>query len=397
MHDKSLTPSTWATIDIARTDSGPWQAVVVGAGPAGALAARELARRDFRVLLVDKAKFPRYKVCGGFLGAAALALLRECGLADLLERLGACPTTTLRIYAGERQAQVQLSAGYSISRETLDTALVEEAIAAGAEFIDGTTARTSGDAEQVRMVSLRQGTHRANIETHLLLAADGLTGKLLQDDKERFAPTIDPQARIGVGAIFDSPDAEFAPGTIHMIYGAGGYLGLVRLEDGRLNAAAAFNADYVRSAGGPAQAAARHLSEAGLPQPAAMMHQHFCGTPALTRVRRHLSGSRLLALGDATGYIEPFTGEGMTWALMSARAVAPIAAAAIEQWRPEIGGVWERCHRHKIRRRQRACRIITALLRRPGMSRATVGLLARMPWLARPAVRSVEKELKFAG
>ena len=60
-----------------------WEAVVIGAGPAGAVAARELAHQGLSVLLVDKARFPRRKVCGGCLNAAVLMLLEQIGLGDL--------------------------------------------------------------------------------------------------------------------------------------------------------------------------------------------------------------------------------------------------------------------------------------------------------------------------
>ena len=74
-----------------------WDAIVVGAGPAGAMAARELARTGISVLLVDRARFPRYKVCGGCLNPRALRLLRKAGLGGLMARLGAVPLTKLRV------------------------------------------------------------------------------------------------------------------------------------------------------------------------------------------------------------------------------------------------------------------------------------------------------------
>ena len=63
------------TLDAAAASRRVWDAVVVGAGPAGAMAARELAGRGAAVLLVDKARFPRYKTCGGGLVGASLAEL----------------------------------------------------------------------------------------------------------------------------------------------------------------------------------------------------------------------------------------------------------------------------------------------------------------------------------
>lgn len=78
-----------ATLEVGEAGRRIWDAIVVGAGPAGALAARELARWHCSVLLVDKAVFPRSKVCGCCLNGRALAVLREADLGHLPATLGA--------------------------------------------------------------------------------------------------------------------------------------------------------------------------------------------------------------------------------------------------------------------------------------------------------------------
>ena len=94
-----------------------WDAAVVGAGPAGAMAARELARRGAAVLLVDRARFPRYKVCGGCLNPRAVRVLQRAGLGELVGRLGAVPLTTLRLAARGAHADIPLPPGAGLSRE----------------------------------------------------------------------------------------------------------------------------------------------------------------------------------------------------------------------------------------------------------------------------------------
>ena len=74
-----------------------WDVLVVGAGPAGAVAAHELARRGARVLLADRVDFPRGKVCGGCLSVRGLGVLNQLGLGDLPKRLGAVPLTHARL------------------------------------------------------------------------------------------------------------------------------------------------------------------------------------------------------------------------------------------------------------------------------------------------------------
>jgi flavin-dependent dehydrogenase len=179
----------------------------------------------------------------------------------------------------------------------------------------------------------------------------------------------------------DGPDF-YAPGTVFMAHGPAGYVGLVRLEDGRLNVAAAFDADALRSAHAPAAVAGRVLREVGWPVPAGLADLPWRGTPALTRRVAHPAGERVLAVGDAAGYVEPFTGEGMAWALGSARAVVPLALRAVRGWRPAIAAAWAN-QRRAAARQQRLCRTVAWLTRRPALARAVFGLLGRAPWAAR--------------
>ena len=115
-----------------------YDAVVIGAGPAGAVTARELARRGCSVLLVDKAHFPRPKVCGCCVNGAAVKTLARLGLGSVLAN--GVPLHDVRIAAGRRSARVKLPCGVALSREAFDFALVREAIAAGVVFRDGVSA-----------------------------------------------------------------------------------------------------------------------------------------------------------------------------------------------------------------------------------------------------------------
>ncbi|MBC7772886.1 MAG: FAD-dependent monooxygenase, partial [Pyrinomonadaceae bacterium] len=85
-----------------------WDAIVIGAGCAGSVIARELSLAGRSVLLVDKAVFPRAKVCGCCLNAAALALLSRIGLGDLASSLGAAPLLSVSLAAGRAAATLAI-------------------------------------------------------------------------------------------------------------------------------------------------------------------------------------------------------------------------------------------------------------------------------------------------
>jgi flavin-dependent dehydrogenase len=369
-----------------REAAGPWDAVVVGAGPAGALAARELARRGRSVLLVDRAAFPRDKVCGCCLNARALATLRAVGLGELPARCGAIPLSQVRLAARGCGAILPLPGGAALARRRLDAALAEAAVEAGAVFLPGTQAALAGLAAGGRSVVLRRGEEEVRATARVVLAAGGLGSRLLADEPGLQARPGEG-SRIGAGAVAEAAPDFYAPGTIFMACGTGGYAGLVRLEDGRLDVAAALGPALVRRAGGPGAAVEGILAEARYPPVPGLAGLDWRGTPALTRRPERTAGERLFVLGDAAGYIEPFTGEGIAWALDSAAGLAPLAARACREWAPDLADEWAALHHRRVARRQRLCRAVAGFLRYPELMRVAIGVLAWAPVLAWPLIR----------
>jgi flavin-dependent dehydrogenase len=343
---------------------------VVGAGPAGAVAAASLARSGRKVLLVDRARFPRDKVCGGCLQPSALLALERGGLGGLVERAGAVPLRELVLHAGRGAARVRLEGGAAVSRRALDAALVEAAAAAGAEVREGIRARLGASPGEVELEGL--GTVRAA----LVLDATGLAGGLSGVARPRRGSLV------GAGTVLDG--GPVPPGTVRMASASGGYVGMVRAEEGRCVVAAALAPALVARAGGLGAAVASILAACGLEPPPA--DAAWRGTPPLTRRPSKRWRERLLVIGDAAGYVEPFTGEGMAWALRSGLAAAALAR---DGWTADLGPRWEREHGRIVGRGQRRCRALALLLRAPRLVRAAVHVLAVAPALARPFARAV--------
>ncbi len=360
-----------------------WDVIVVGAGPAGAMAAHQIARQGASVLLVDRAEFPRPKVCGCCLNLRALAALQAAELGQLPATLGARPLRKLTLAAHGHQACMPLPGGVALSRSALDAALVSAAQSGGAHFLPRTIASLGEVDAAGRCVRLTRGAHSVEARGTVVLAADGLAGSLTQRESPG---RVHPASRIGAGAIAEVPGDRYQDGTIFMACARHGYVGLVRLEDGRLNLAAALDAAFVRDVGGLAPAARTILHDAGLSDLHHLELLSWHGTPTLTRRPSRVAGWRLLVLGDAAGYVEPFTGEGIAWALDCGMAIAPLVARALEAWSPALEIAWTLCHRDLIARRQGACRAIALALRHPSLVRGVVRLLAHAPQLARPMV-----------
>ncbi|MCP9927499.1 NAD(P)/FAD-dependent oxidoreductase [Cyanobium sp. CH-040] len=373
-------------------DTPHWDVVVVGAGPAGALASFDLARRGLRVLLVEKRRFPRWKVCGCCLNGQARAVLEALGLGELIERQGGVPLRGIRVGLGGRQADFPLPDGRALSRQRFDQALVRAAVSAGASFLPHTSARLGPATAGWRGVHLRAGGSREQRQVHaaVVLVAAGLAHRCL-DGEPGTGVRIQPRSRVGAGCLLPATSDGYEPERIHMAVGRQGYVGLVRLEDGRLDLAAAFDRALLASAGGPAAAAAQVLEQAGFAVPAGLAGARWQGTPALTRQATPLAGERFLVLGDAAGYVEPFTGEGMGWALTAAAAATPLVLQGVRGWDPALERLWVRTLRRRLGRRQRLCRAVTALLRRPATAAALFALANRLPPLPRRLIRALNE------
>lgn len=376
-----------ATLTLEEAARRPWPVVVVGAGPSGALAAREATRRGVEVLLIEKAILPRWKVCGCCINRRALAALAEVGLCRLVEHCGAVRLGEICLAAGRKQAAVSLPGGVALSRERFDAALVEAAVREGVAFLPGVWAGFcevgSPDSASGHTLFLRQGARQVVVATSVVLLACGLGGAS--------ARQVAAGSRIGAGVVASAAPPFYNGGRIYMACGAGGYLGLVRLEDGRLNLAAAWDRRWIQQAGGLGRAAADLLDGVGWPVVPRLAELAWRGTPALTREAVRPAGHRLFLLGDAAGYVEPFTGEGIAWALACGAAVAPLAARAARDWHPVLADEWTWLYRQLIARRQLACRAVAWGLRRPTLTRTVVRLLAWLPGLAAPFVRRLNE------
>jgi len=369
-----------------------WDVVVVGAGVAGATAARLFAGSGRRTLLVDRSPSPRYKVCGSCLNARALGLLAASGFDECLRLAGALPLREVRIATRNNFATLPLPGGLAVSRAVLDEMLARAAEESGAIFLPKTTAELGELPGASRIVWLRRGAERRSIETNLVLAADGLHGGLLQRAGEN-RMIVTKGSRVGLGTIVDGTGTDFEAGVIYMACGEQGYAGVVRVEGGQLAIAAAVDPSELKRWEGPGALVASVLEGAGF---SADLTQQaiWAGTPPLTRRASRFSAPRVLALGDARGYVEPFTGEGMAWALESAHDAFDLVTITPEVSSAELEQAWELRARQQMTRRPVICRAIAGTLRSPRATAILISILKVLPGLSGPFVSRMNAETR---
>ncbi|NRA57686.1 MAG: FAD-dependent monooxygenase [Phycisphaerales bacterium] len=340
---------------------GQFDAVVIGAGPAGCMAALGLARRGLSVLLVEKAQRGRWKVCGCCLGAVGQSALKSAGLERVLDHAGPIDRVTLAAQGATTTLPFQGFVG--ISREALDTQLVSAAEDAGVVVRWETTASMDLDGA----VTLGDGS---TVRTRVVIDASGLRGH--REDDSRVARS----ARIGLG--LTTSDARCRDNELTMAVAQGGYLGRVALPDGRVDFGAAVTPAFVRTHGSTIAALRAIWREAGLDADE-VPDGAWRGTPALTRSRRAQDG-RILRVGDAAGYVEPFTGEGMSWAMLAGWHVVDDAIACFERG-PEASR-WPATIQRLLRVRHARCRLVATCVRHPSIVAGALRVMSLAPRLS---------------
>ena len=310
---------------------GRFDVLVVGAGPAGSIAALVLARGGARVAVVDKARFPRDKACGDLVGPRGVQLLDELGV-----KVPGSRQVGDMIVVGPTGGRVRLPCrpgisypgyGFATPRVTFDETLLAAAETAGAEVFVGRAAEPlwrNGDLDGFELSS------GARLAADVVIGADGATSRVADA-----AGLVDP-ARVLWGfalrAYVDDPVTlpHIALWEPEAGRGFPGYGWLFPGGDGCANIGLGLGMRADRSAGGAAAqhfaAFAGHLRRLDVLQSDvaahALRHGRLGGWLKMGMVGTTPARGRVLLVGDAAGLVNPLQGEGIAQAMGSGRAAA---------------------------------------------------------------------------
>ncbi|MCA9039816.1 MAG: NAD(P)/FAD-dependent oxidoreductase [Planctomycetaceae bacterium] len=373
-----------------------WDVVVVGAGPAGTLAARELSRSGLKTLLVDRKSFPRTKICGACLNQRTLSVLREVNLESLVQQADPIPIKNLLVNTSRQSVSLNLPGGIVLSRTRLDEMLLRAAIESGTEFLARVTATLDDltDCQERRRVILKTNDAPEVVVTgRLVVLADGLSNSALQNyplAKSRSAP----ESRVGIGGLLVDPPQDFETGRIYMAVSQAGYVGLVLLEDGNLNIAAALNTGDLKQHDSPAALIQQILNKARFPELNQLNEVKWTGTVPLTRGMQKPTLPRTILCGDAAGYVEPFTGEGVSSALTGGLLASSLISERIAHWDRSAEEEWGRLYHQKIRHRYRWCSRLARVSRHSIAVELALSAVRIFPWLAQPVITHLNDPVK---
>lgn len=287
-----------------------WDLIVVGAGPAGAAAAIEARRLEpgARVLLLDRAGFPRDKACGDGIGPHAVAELAALDATNVLDGYPPIHRLRLRAPGGIDVAGTSKRASWVVPRKVLDARLVERALAAGVEL----------RRERVRELEQRDGHVVVNGE----LAAPAVVGADGANSTVRrllgAPPSPDRRTAIALRGYAPAP-----PGPAEQLIGwvAEGwpaYVWSFPTGTGLVNVGYGLLRSRLRGGRAELERRLRDLLPGVEADPASLRAHHLPFSPA-----RPVAGrGRVLLCGDAASMVNPLSGEGIYYALASGRLAA---------------------------------------------------------------------------
>ena len=318
--------------------------IVVGGGPAGASSAYFLARGGARVLLLDRARFPRAKPCAEYLSPQASRILSDMGALEAVDRAGAAHLTGMVVrapngatlrgdFAAGHGFRAFRDRGLALRRIALDPILLDRAREAGVEVREGAQVSDLARDARGRVTGVRVLGSSGASETllaPLVVGADGLRSLVAR--RLGLAHTSRWPRRLGLVAHFEGFGGMQEWGELHVERDVG-YVGLATVDGGLTNASMAVPATFARSVSAQRE---RFFMDWLRARP--QLAERVRGARLVSPVRvtgpfashSRRSGAPGVALvGDAADFFDPFTGEGIYTGLRGGELLAPHALAAL--------------------------------------------------------------------
>lgn len=362
--------------------SESFDAVVIGAGPAGSAAATVLADLGRRVLVLEKDVFPRHKVCGEFLSADAMPSLERMGARAAVEAANVERMTrgSVHLPAGTSVSFELPAPAVGISRFRLDDLLASRAREAGARvtFSARVLSAELHGADGFRVRFVHQGCEK-EVDC---LAVVGAWGRWDALDRALDRGFLGRRSRFFGWSRDFRPAPGRLEGEVRLYLFPGGYCGLSRVEGGVVNLAGVVSDRAWKSAGGGWETvvSAARRGNAALDSDLAAMTPGpvgYLGTGPVFFTAKPATENGILMAGDAAGVIDPFSGEGQAAALAAGILAAETAERRLtgELSREEGARAYEGAWRRRFAKRFAWSALFRRLMLHSGVG-AVAGRLA---------------------
>jgi len=372
---------------------------IVGAGPAGSATAIDLAQRGLSVVLIDRAIFPRDKLCGDFVNPINWPILDELDVSEEILTRPHTKVTGFRVTAASgREAFAALPAvrervfGVGIRRFHLDEVLLRRAQRAGASVWEG--AKVNGIEANASgwRVAFEHTNTPGSVHAKLLVGADGRNSVIVQ---RLGIPSAQQSARsASVGFEVQLKNVGMVGHNVEIHQFAGGYAGLLRLDADTLNLCLALRQAQLGKTPSFDNLRRDALDSNRFLQTLLRDAEPIGALRSVWPVyfsRRRYGGDGFLLVGDAAGVTEPVTGEGIFFALRSGQLAARTIAAAWPAGSLDAALVrqYQRACRENFAARLRLNSAIRFLVYRPQYFDAALRLMAGQRWVLDSLVKRV--------
>jgi menaquinone-9 beta-reductase len=371
---------------------------IVGAGPAGSSTAITLAQRGYKVAMLDRAVFPREKLCGDFFNPINWPVLEDLHAADDLLSLPHAKVTAFRISAadgaeatGVLPAQGGHRFGLGLRRFHLDDVLLSRAKRSGVSVDEGVHLYTIKRQPHGWRLDMRRGTDQVSVRAKMLVGADGRNSWVAHQLGIATAP---PTRSAAVGFAIQLRHVPGLRGSIEIHQFPGGYAGLVRVDDATVNLGFAVKRLLLGRKQSFENLRAQFLRRNPLLGELLSQSEPISSLRSVWPVyfpARRCFGDGFLLVGDAARVTEPLTGEGIFFALRSGQ----LAGSALDRALAEVNSSsvrlseYDQACRAEFAVRLRLNAIIRNLVYRPRLLTLAIRFLGRRQRLLEALINSV--------
>jgi flavin-dependent dehydrogenase len=384
-----------------------YDAIVIGAGPAGSAVSILLAQQQYKVLLLEKSHFPRQKLCGEFITPECLTVFDRLGVRERMIEAGARLISHWKLFAPDgRGLEVPMKwiadghpHAFGLSRARMDTVMLARAREVGVDVREGFT--VSSRLRHEGPLTIVEGSvgHSESFSARVVIDASGRqsvfqTAAAAESEAREMRASGAPRlfgCKVHLREIPELSDLG------ELFFFKDGYGGMSNIEEDRTNLCFLTNESVLREAKGDREklldltmrsnpAGRRRLEHA-------VMAGDWLGTGPIVYGRKKTHGD-VLTIGDASAFIDPFTGSGILLALKSGELAARVIQKAFRENRVETGLIrsWFNSeHREHFGLRFLACSLLRMLTTSPRTRNALATALIGAPWIMKLTALSTRR------